>query len=286
MKVRATGRRRDVRPQPRQSAETVPAHKGKPTEAVVDAAERRPPAVREGARPTFYALRHGGWRDYITLLHPPYTFWHLSYVILGAALSPAVRYDRLAATLLAFFLAVGVAAHALDELNGRPLQTRIPRFALAALGIGGLAGAILIGIAGAVLASPWLLVFVAFGAVIAPAYNLEWFRGRFHSDFWFAIAWGVFPFLTAYYASAGRFEPSALVGAVAVFALSLAQRVLSRRVRAVRRQVRSIEGRVVYADGTMEDIGRAWALAADERALLLLACAMPGLSIAALLTRV
>ncbi|TMG01324.1 MAG: hypothetical protein E6I03_09025 [Chloroflexi bacterium] len=132
MKVRATGRRRDVRPQPRQSAETVPAHEGKPTEAVVDAAERRPPAVREGARPTFYALRHGGWRDYITLLHPPYTFWHLSYVILGAALSPAVRYDRLAATLLAFFLAVGVAAHALDELNGRPLQTRIPRFALAA----------------------------------------------------------------------------------------------------------------------------------------------------------
>jgi len=86
--------------------------------------------------------------------------------------------------------------------------------------------------------------------------------------------------------SAGRFDPSALVGAVAVFALSLAQRVLSRRVRAVRRQVRSIEGRVVYADGTMEDIGRAWALAADERALLLLACAMPGLSIAALLTRV
>ncbi|TMG01323.1 MAG: hypothetical protein E6I03_09020 [Chloroflexi bacterium] len=71
-----------------------------------------------------------------------------------------------------------------------------------------------------------------------------------------------------------------------MFALSLAQRVLSRRVRAVRRQVRSIEGRVVYADGTMEDIGRAWALAADERALLLLACAMPGLSIAALLTRV
>ena len=285
MKMRATGRRRGVPLQPSQSTETVPAHEGNPPEAVVDAAERLSPAVREGARPAFYALGRGGWRDYITLLHPPYTLWHLSYVVLGAALSPAPRYDRLAATLLAFFLAVGVAAHALDELNGRPLQTRIPRFALAALGVGGLVGAIIIGIAGAILASPWLLVFVAFGAFIAPAYNLEWFRGRFHSDFWFAIAWGVFPFLTAYYASAGRFEPSALVGAVAVFALSLAQRVLSRRVRAVRRQVRSIEGRVVYADGTMEDIGRAWALAADERALLLLACAMPGLSIAALLTR-
>src|SRR5438876_8549698 len=168
--------------------------------------------VADDARPAFYALKRGGWRDYITLLHPPYTLWHLSYVVLGAALAPTVRYDRLAATLLAFFLAVGVAAHALDELNGRPLQTRIPRFALAALGIGGLAGAILIGIAGAVLASPWLLVFVAFGAVIAPAYNLEWFRGRFHSDFWFAIACGVFPLLTACYARAGRLGPSAVVG--------------------------------------------------------------------------
>ncbi len=150
--------------------------------------------VADDARPAFYALKRGGWRDYITLLHPPYTLWHLSYVVLGAALAPTVRYDRLAATLLAFFLAVGVSAHALDELNGRPLQTRIPRSALVGLGISGLAGAIVIGVIGVVFASPWLLAFVAFGAFIAPAYSLEWFRGRFHSDFWFAFAWGVFPF--------------------------------------------------------------------------------------------
>ena len=283
MKMRATGRRRGVPLQPSQSTETVPAHEGNPPEAVVDAAERLSPAVREGARPAFYALGRGGWRDYITLLHPPYTLWHLSYVVLGAALSPTVHADRLAATLLAFFLAVGVSAHALDELNGRPLQTRIPGFALSALGISGLAGAILIGIVGAVLISPWLLAFVAFGAFIAPAYNLEWFRGRFHLDFWFAVAWGVFPFLTAYYASAERLELPALFGATAVFALSLAQRALSRRVRAVRRQVRSIEGRIVNADGTIADIDRPWALAADERALLLLTCATSALSVAALL---
>jgi len=265
--------------------ETVPTREGKTTGAVVDASERLSPEVRDAARPAFYALRPGGWRDYITLLHPPYTFWHLSYVVLGAALSPTLRADRLAATLLAFFLAVGVSAHAFDELNGRPLQTGIPRFALLALGIGGLSGAILIGIVGSALASPWLLVFIVFGAFIAPAYNLEWFGGRFHSDFWFAIAWGVFPFLTAYYASAERFEPSALFGAAAVFALSLAQRVLSRRVRALRRQVRSIEGRAVYADGTIADIDRAWALDADERALMLIATAVVAVSLAALLGR-
>ena len=29
--------------------------------------------VADDARPAFYALKRGGWRDYITLLHPPYT---------------------------------------------------------------------------------------------------------------------------------------------------------------------------------------------------------------------
>src|SRR3990172_4645470 len=135
-------------------------------------AEPLPESVA-GALPAFYALARGGWRDYVTLLHPPYTLWHLSYVVLGAALCPTLREDRLAATLLAFFLAVGVSAHALDELNGRPLRTRIPSDILIALSIGGLAGATAIGIAGATFASPWLLAFVAFGAFIAPAYNLE-----------------------------------------------------------------------------------------------------------------
>jgi hypothetical protein len=249
-----------------------------------------PPAGRpftglDRERPAFYALDRGGWRDYITLLHLPYTLWHLSYVVLGAALAPTLRYDRLAATLLAFFLAVGVSAHALDELNGRPLRTSIPRPALTALGLAGLAGGVVIGMIGGVLASPWLLAFVAFGAFIAPAYNLEWFRGRFHSDFWFAIAWGVFPFLTAYYASGERLGLSALFGTAAVFVLSLAQRTLSRRVRTVRREVRSIEGRIVYTDGSVEDIDRNWALAGDERALMLTAAAITGLALGAFIAR-
>src|SRR5450755_1387877 len=76
-------------------------------------------------RPAFYALAPGGWRDLVTLLHPPYTAWHLSYVAIGAAVAAHLHGDRLLAALAAFFLAVGVAAHALDELKGRPLQTRL-----------------------------------------------------------------------------------------------------------------------------------------------------------------
>ena len=241
--------------------------------------------VATEARPSFYALRHGSWRDYVTLLHPPYTLWHLSYVMLGVALSPTIRYDRLGATVLAFFLAMGIAAHALDELNGRPLGTHIPGTVLKALAVLGFGGAVALGLAGTLLASPWLLAFVIFGLFIAPAYNLEWFHGRFHSDFWFALSWGSFPFLTAYWASAERLEPSAAFGALAVFALSLAQRTLSRRVRTLRRRVSHVEGRLTYADGTVREIDRTWALATDERALLLMAASVVGFSLAVLLAR-
>src|SRR5438105_3022598 len=182
MKVRAPGRRSSGPLQPSQSTETVPAHEGNPPEAVVDAAERLSPAVREGARPAFYALGRGGWRDYITLLHPPYTLWHLSYVVLGAALAPAWHPGRLGAALAAFFLAVGVGAHALDELRGRPLGTLIPRWALVALAAGSIAGATAIGIAAAADFDLWLLAFIAFGAFVVCAYNLELFGGRVHND--------------------------------------------------------------------------------------------------------
>ena len=84
-------------------------------------------------RPSFYALRPGGWRDYVTLLHPPYTLWHLSYVAVGAALAPHMDWTLLGWTTLAFALAMGVGAHALDELRDRPLQTRISPPVLATL---------------------------------------------------------------------------------------------------------------------------------------------------------
>jgi len=237
-------------------------------------------------RAAFYALKLGSWRDYVTLLHPPYTLWHLSYVVLGAALAPSVHYDRLAATLLAFFLAVGIAAHALDELNGRPLGTRMPAAALWSLAAGSLAGAVGLGVLGAIVVSPWLLAFVACGAFFVLAYNLEMLGGRFHSDFWFALTWGAFPLLTAYWTMAERLEPAAAAGALAAFALSLAQRALSSRVRAIRRRALDVRGVVGYADGSEEEIDRRWALAVDERALMLLAAAAVVLSAAALLARV
>jgi hypothetical protein len=188
------------------------------------------------SRPAFYALDRGGWRDYVTLLHLPYTAWHLSYVAIGAALAPELRLDRLAWTLAAFFLALGVAAHALDELSGRPLGTEIPGTALAVLAAVALAGAVANGLGAAVAWGLWLLAFVAVGGFFVPAYNLELFGGRFHGDLWFGLAWGAFPLLTAYFAQAQTLRAEAVLAAGFATLLSLAQRTLSTAVRAIRRE--------------------------------------------------
>jgi hypothetical protein len=236
-------------------------------------------AARKPAdRPAFYALRPGGWRDLITLLHPPYTAWHLSYVALGAVAAPELHGDRLAATLVAFFLGVGVSAHALDELSGRPLRTRLSDRVLIALAAVALAGAVGIGVVAAARVSLSLLPFVAAGGFIVVAYNLELFGGRFHSDFWFAAAWGAFPALTAYWINALELRPEGLAVTAACFMLSVAQRRMSTPVRELRRRTVSVTGRQELADGTTIELDAArlakpldGALRACALALVLLA---------------
>jgi hypothetical protein len=237
------------------------------------------------SRPAFYALTPGGWRDYVTLLHLPYTAWHLSYVAIGAALAPEPAGRRLLAALAAFGLALGIGAHALDELNGRPLNTRISDRALIALAAISIGGAGAIGIAAALSWTLWLLPFVVAGGSLVLAYNLELFGGFFHTDLWFGLAWGAFPLLTGYFVVAEKLTPEA--GLAAIFALlsSLAQRELSTRVRKVRRRVDAVTGSLTMADGTREDITADTLIGAPEAALRLLAAAMVSLATALLVLR-
>jgi hypothetical protein len=210
--------------------------------------------------PAFYAARPGGWRDWWTLLHPPYTAWHLSYVVIGAALAPKVTLAPLLATLAAFFLAVGLAAHALDELNGRPLQTAIPAPALVGATAAGLAGAVAFGVEGIERVGWALLPFMIAGPVLVVAYNAELLHGIVHTDVGFAAAWGAFPVLTAYVAQTGRLAAGPVLAAAAALALSVAQRRLSTPARTLRRKSVSVEGSITLSDGR--------AVAVDQRALL------------------
>ncbi|HXG77203.1 MAG TPA: hypothetical protein VNJ53_11575, partial [Gaiellaceae bacterium] len=225
------------------------------------------------ARPAWYALERGGWRDYVTLLHLPYTAWHVSYVVVGGCLAPEVAWSRLAAAAAAFALAVGIGAHALDELNGRPLRTSIPDAVLVLLAAASLGAAAAIGLWGAATFRGWLALLVPIGVFLALAYNLELLHGRLHTDPWFGLAWGGFPVLCGYAAVAGTLDAAAFLGAACATLLSLAQRALSSPVRRVRRRVRAVRGELELDDGTREPLGEAQLLAPSERGLRLLTAA-------------
>ena len=232
-------------------------------------------------KPAFYALRPGGWRDLVTLLHPPYTAWNLSYVALGAAAAPVLYVDRLLAALGAFLLAVGIAAHALDELHGHPLQTRLGDRLLVALAACSLAGAVAIGIVGGVTVSASIFPLVAVGAFLVLAYNLELFGGRLHTDAWFALAWGAFPAFTGFWSNALTITVPGVVVTVACYVLSIAQRRLSTPVRDLRRRTVSVTGVQEFSDGRRIPLTPArlaapldGALSALSLAVVLLACSV------------
>jgi hypothetical protein len=210
-------------------------------------------------RPAFYAMRPGGWRDLVTVLHPPYTAWHLANVAFGAAAAAEIHTDRFIATLAAFFLAVGIGAHTLDELNGRPLKTQLSDRTLVGLAVVSLAGAVGIGIAGCFIVSATLVPFVVAGGFLVVAYNLELFGGRFHTDFWLAAAWGAFPALTSWWVNTLSFGSAKTVVAGALvtagcFGLTTVQRRLSTPVRRLRRKTASVSGQQRLDDGTVIEL--------------------------------
>ena len=228
-------------------------------------------------RPAWYALERGGWRDYVTLLHLPYTAWHLSYVVIGGCLAPEIAWGRLGAV---------VAAFALDELRGRPLRTVIPSSTLVALATASIGAACAIGVIGALSYRLWLAALVPIGLFLVLAYNLELLSGRFHSDVWFGLAWGGFPVICGYAAVAGDIGGAALIAAAFAFLLSLAQRSLSNRVRLVRRRIVSIAGDIELSDGSRQRIDAGWLIAAEERGLRLLAAASVALAAALVVFRI
>jgi len=225
-------------------------------------------------RPAFYALGGGRVGDLLTLLHPPYTAWHLSYFALGAAAAPRLHLDRLLWGLAAFALAVGVAAHALDELHDRPLRTTLSDRTLRWLAAVGMLGALAIGVGGVLTVTVWLAPLVLAGGLFLPAYNLELLGGRLHGDLWFAVGWGAFPAFTGYFVNAEKIALPGLLIAAGCLAMSVAQRRLSSPARELRRRTRSLTGVRTLSDGSAEELSVAGLLVPLDGALAALSLAM------------
>jgi hypothetical protein len=212
--------------------------------------------------------------DLLTLLHPPYTAWHLSYVAIGAAVAPHVHASRVLWALGAFALAVGVAAHALDELHGRPLRTRLSDRTLISLALVSLLAAVAIGVAGVIVVSPWIAPLVLAGGLFLPAYNLELAGGRFHTDLWFAIGWGAFPAFTGYFVNSERIAVPGLLVTAGCMGMSVAQRRLSTPARRLRRATLGVNGELELRGGETERLTLPAMLAPLDGALAALSLTM------------
>jgi hypothetical protein len=234
------------------------------------------------AAPAFYARQGGSAADWWTLLHPPYTAWHLSYVVIGATLVPPVDWYRLGVSGTVFFLGVGVSAHAFDELNGRPLGTAIPTPVLAGVGAGSLAAAAALGLlVGGAPILPWAAV----GTLLVLGYNLEWLGGALHNDAGFAAAWGAFPLLAAAFVQPAGIRPASVLAAGGAFAMSLAQRRLSTPARRLRRNRVRVTGELREADGAVESLDAGVLLRPLEQALRAMTGAVVALAAGLALSR-
>ena len=191
-------------------------------------------------KPAWYALEgHGALADLVNLIHPPYTFWHLSYVALGISLAPSINVVRSVAVLVAFFLGLGMGAHALDETMGNPLKTRLSKRKLYSIGFFSLSAASVIGVYYALSLSLLLLPLILVEVFFALSYNLEIFKKRFHNTLVFSISWGMLPFIAGYFVNSLSLSFGVILASLAVGLLTYVQRTLSIQSRSVRRLIES-----------------------------------------------
>jgi len=179
-------------------------------------------------------------RDLYNILHLPYTAMVLAFVLAGAAAAPHIHLDRLAGTLLAYFVGLGIGVHALDQLEpaGSHYVERLGSHELVVMAILGLGGAAAIGLYFTTTVTEWLFPLIAAGLFFAVAYPLpsRVGHGWFHNDLSFSFSWGFLPLVTSYFVNSVELTPLA-VGAGTLAALAAAAEIrLSRRARAARKE--------------------------------------------------
>jgi len=175
--------------------------------------------INEWFVPKFGPLK---FRIFAGLLFLPYTGMCVSFAVIGSMLAPTIFWDRVAAIALIYFLALGVAAHAIDSIGSKktkPWGSYFSRKQLWILSLCTLIPAYAIGVYYMVLYVPLLWIVAIAEGFFVFAYNLELFKGRFHTDGWFAFSWGALPVMAGFImqtnsVSALAFAVAAVMGLV------------------------------------------------------------------------
>jgi len=171
------------------------------------------------------------FRILMGLLFLPYTGMVLSFSLIGAMLAGFVYWDRVVATVIIYFLGLGIGAHALDAVGSKgtkPWGRVLSERGLWVAALSSIAAAYLIAIYYMIFFVSLLWVVALLEGFFVFAYNLEWFGGKFHKDLWFAFSWGFLPALAGYIMQTNEITPGVLAIAVAMGFFSLVEIKASR----------------------------------------------------------
>lgn len=191
----------------------------------------------------WYVPRFGSrrFRLLVGMTFLPYTLMNVSYVAIGSLLAPTVHLDRLGAMALVYLLAVGVTAHALDAMApNKPWGTIITEFQFLAIALAALVPALAIGLYYSLFFAPLLILVGIPELFFLAAYNLELFKGRFHTEAWFAFSWGFLPVLAGFVVQTNTLSLAPLAGGVFGFLTAYVEANASRPYKALRKS--GIEG--------------------------------------------
>ena len=140
------------------------------------------------------------FRIALGILFLPYTAMCISFALLGSLISPSIQWDRIIAIILIYFFALGIGAHFADSIGSRKkpwgveISTKISWVIL----VTSISAAYSIGIYYIIYFVPLLSIVAVAEGFLLFAYNFEKFGGRFHTNFWFVMAWGSLPVLAGF----------------------------------------------------------------------------------------
>lgn len=196
--------------------------------------------INEWFVPRFGPLK---FRAFIGMLFLPYTGMCISFTIIGSMLSESIAWDRVLSIFIIYFLALGVSAHAADNLGSKkikPWGNFFSTFELRLMVIGGLSVSYILGIYYIITFAPLLLIIAIIEGFFLFAYNFELFNGLFHNNFWFAVSWGGLPLLAGFVIQTNSISVLSLISSIMAFLLAYTEIRISRKYKELKRKPQDV----------------------------------------------
>lgn len=196
--------------------------------------------INEWFVPRFGPLK---FRAFIGMLFLPYTGMCISFTIIGSMLSESIAWDRVLSIFIIYFLALGVSAHAADNLGSKkikPWGNYFSTFELRLMVIGGLSVSYILGIYYIITFAPLLLFIAIIEGFFLFAYNFELFNGLFHNNFWFAVSWGALPLLAGFVIQTNSISVLSLISSIMAFLVAYTEIRISRKYKELKRNPQDV----------------------------------------------